>query len=188
MSREWDISEGIPRCYLLLRKGGGQRLILLYCQSVIHIFGLPIDGEVVTGLTDSSQDSLVNQSMPIFDSKPMVSSSSKSYIKLAWVCHIIDIQPLDTWESIQRYVRCYIFYLLGTTLFVDKSTAYAVESWGTANLTHLYRSLCCASWYDCKDMDGPLDLLFVWAWEQMPFLAPISRQQLVSVDIPVARK
>ncbi|KAL4381934.1 hypothetical protein AHAS_Ahas04G0183100 [Arachis hypogaea] len=35
-------------------------------------------------------------------------------------------------------------------------------------------------------MDGPLDLLFVWALERMPFLAPISRQQLISADIPVA--
>ncbi|KAL4275545.1 hypothetical protein AHAS_Ahas20G0117900 [Arachis hypogaea] len=35
-----------------------------------------------------------------------------------------DRQPLDTWEYIQRYVKCHIFCLLGTTLFKDKSTAY----------------------------------------------------------------
>ncbi|XP_015973254.1 serine/threonine-protein phosphatase 7 long form homolog [Arachis duranensis] len=172
-------------------------------EDVLHIFGLPIEGEVVTGWTDSSQDFLVNHSMAIFGSEPVVSSSSKSYIKLAWVRHIRDTQPLDTSESVQRYVRCHIFCLLGTTLFADKSTTYAhakylpllqnfehisTYSWGSATLAHLYRSLCRASRYDCKEMDGPLDLLFVWAWERMPFLAPIPRQQLALADIPVARR
>ncbi|RYR13178.1 hypothetical protein Ahy_B04g070296 [Arachis hypogaea] len=63
--------------------------------------------------------------MAIFGSKSVVSSSSKSYIKLVWVRHIRDTQSLDTWEFVQRYVRCHIFYLLGTTLFTDNSTAYA---------------------------------------------------------------
>ncbi|RYR03531.1 hypothetical protein Ahy_B06g082559 [Arachis hypogaea] len=47
------------------------------------------DGEVVIGWTDNSQDFLVNQSLAIFSSKPIVSSSSKSYIELAWVRHTL---------------------------------------------------------------------------------------------------
>ncbi|QHN84614.1 uncharacterized protein DS421_16g530150 [Arachis hypogaea] len=73
---------------------------------------------------------------------------------------IRDTQSLDTWETVQRYVRCHIFCLLETTLFADKSTAYAhtkylplfqnfeqigTYSWRSATLTHLYRSLCRAS-------------------------------------------
>ncbi|RYQ99302.1 hypothetical protein Ahy_B07g087218 [Arachis hypogaea] len=95
---------------------------------------------------------------------------------LSWVRYIRDTQPLDTWESVQ----CHIFYLLGTTLFADKSTVYAhvkylpllqnfeqidTYSWGLATLAHLYRALCRASWYDCKEMDGPLDF-------ECPFLCP----------------
>ncbi|XLT40122.1 hypothetical protein HN873_071414 [Arachis hypogaea] len=53
-------------------------------EDVLHIFGLLIDGEVVTSWTDRNQNFLVNQSMAIFDSEPVVSSSYKSYIKLAW--------------------------------------------------------------------------------------------------------
>ncbi|KAL4381965.1 hypothetical protein AHAS_Ahas04G0186200 [Arachis hypogaea] len=35
--------------------------------------------------------------------------------------------------------------------------------WGSACLAHMYRSLCRASRYDCKDIDGPMPLLlFVW--------------------------
>ncbi|KAL4300039.1 hypothetical protein AHAS_Ahas17G0161000 [Arachis hypogaea] len=105
--------------------------------------------------------------MVIFGCEPTVSSSSKSYIKLSWVRrHIRDKQPLETWESVQRYVRCHIFYLLGTTFLTDKSTTYAHEkylsllhnfekihsySWVAATLTHLYRSEChglCSSFRD----------------------------------------
>ncbi|RYR28841.1 hypothetical protein Ahy_B01g053029 isoform B [Arachis hypogaea] len=89
-----------------------------------HIIGLPIDGEVVSSWIDSSYDFLVSQSIAIFGSKPIVSGSSKFYIKLAWIHRIRDKEPLDTLESIQRYVRCQIFCLLGSTIFVDKSTAY----------------------------------------------------------------
>ncbi|RYR61427.1 hypothetical protein Ahy_A04g018602 [Arachis hypogaea] len=115
---------------------------------------------------------------------------------------IKDTQPLDTWESVQRYVRCHIFCLLETTLFVDKSTAYAhakylpllqnfeqisTNSWGSATLTHLYRSLCRALQYHCKEIDDSLDLLFVWTWERMPFLVPIPRQQFAPANLSVAR-
>ncbi|KAL4293422.1 hypothetical protein AHAS_Ahas18G0126500 [Arachis hypogaea] len=53
-------------------------------EDVLHLFGLPIDGEVVTGWTDSSHDFLGTQSLAIFGSEPQVSSSSKSYINLSW--------------------------------------------------------------------------------------------------------
>ncbi|RYR26117.1 hypothetical protein Ahy_B02g060275 [Arachis hypogaea] len=90
------------------------------------------------------------------------------------VRRIRDVELLDTEESIRRYVRCQIFYLLGSTLFTDKSTAYAYAkylslvrdferiqtySWGSVCLSHLYRALYRASRYDTKKMDGPLNLL-----------------------------
>ncbi|XLU20389.1 hypothetical protein S245_056455, partial [Arachis hypogaea] len=114
-----------------------------------------------------------------------------------------DEELLDTEESIRRYVRCQIFCLLGSTLFTDKSTAYAhaeylpllrdferihTYSWGSACLAHLYRALCRASRYDTKEMDGPLNLLFVWAWERMPCIAPVPRHILPPAEIPVAMR
>ncbi|RYR67069.1 hypothetical protein Ahy_A03g013311 [Arachis hypogaea] len=129
--------------------------------------------------------------------------NAKSYIKLGWVRRIRDAELLDTEESIRQYFRCQIFCLLGSTLFTDKSTAYAhakyppllrdferihTYSWGSACLAHLYRTLCRASRYDTKEMDGPLNLLFVWAWERMPCLAPVPRQTLPPAEIPVARR
>ncbi|QHO13337.1 uncharacterized protein DS421_15g514640 [Arachis hypogaea] len=172
-------------------------------EDVAHIFGLPIDGEPVSGWTDSSGDFLQSQSIAIFGREPVVSRSSKSYIKLGWVRRIRDAELLDTEESIRRYVRYQIFYLLGSTLFTDKSTAYThakylpllrdferihTYSWGSACLAHLYRALCRASRYDTKEMDGPLNLLFVWAWERMPCIAPVPRQTLPPAEIPVAMR
>ncbi|XP_015943954.1 serine/threonine-protein phosphatase 7 long form homolog [Arachis duranensis] len=172
-------------------------------EDVAHIFGLPIDGEPVSGWTDNSSDFVQSQSMAIFGRQPVLSRNSKSYIKLGWVRSIRDEEPLDTEESIRRYVRCKIFCLLGSTLFTDKSTAYAhakylpllrdferihTYSWGSACLAHLYRALCRASRYDTKEMDGPLNLLFVWAWERMPCIAPVPRHILPLAEIPVAMR
>ncbi|XP_025703580.1 serine/threonine-protein phosphatase 7 long form homolog [Arachis hypogaea] len=172
-------------------------------EDVAHIFRLPIDGEPVSGWTDSSSDFVQSQSMPIFECQPVLSRNSKSYIKLGWVRSIRDEEPLDTEESIMRYVRCQIFCLLGSTVFTDKSTAYAhakylpllrdferihTYSWGSACLAHLYRALCRASRYDTKEMDGPLNLLFVWAWERMPCIAPVPRHILPLAEIPVAMR
>ncbi|KAL4338195.1 hypothetical protein AHAS_Ahas12G0185900 [Arachis hypogaea] len=76
-------------------------------EDVLHLFGLPIDGDVVTGWIDSSHDFLVTQSLAIFGGEPQVSNSLKSYINLSWVRHIRDTQPWDTWErgSVCRGLR-----------------------------------------------------------------------------------
>ncbi|KAL4300603.1 hypothetical protein AHAS_Ahas17G0217400 [Arachis hypogaea] len=117
---------------LLWWKDGGQKLnfvlpvgeVTVTLEDVAHIFGLPIDGEPVSDWTDSSSNFLQSQIIAIFCRKPVVNSSSKSYIKLGWVQGIKDAEPLDTEESIKTYIRCQILCLLGSTLFTDKSTAY----------------------------------------------------------------
>ncbi|RYR79208.1 hypothetical protein Ahy_A01g004040 isoform B [Arachis hypogaea] len=172
-------------------------------EDVAHIFGLPINGEPVSGWTNSSSDFVQSQSMAIFGREPVLSGNSKSYIKLGWVRRIRDGEPLDTEESIRKYVKCQIFCMLGSTLFADKSTAYAhakylpllreferihTYSWGSACLAHLYRALYRASRYDTKEMDVPLNLLFVWVWERMLCIAPIPRHTLPPAEIPVAMR
>ncbi|RYR30792.1 hypothetical protein Ahy_B01g055563 [Arachis hypogaea] len=74
--------------------------VIVTLEDVTHIFGLPINGEVVSGWIDSSREFLQSQSIAIFGRKPVVSSSSKSYIKLAWVYRIKDAKPFDTLDSI----------------------------------------------------------------------------------------
>ncbi|RYR34885.1 hypothetical protein Ahy_A10g049942 [Arachis hypogaea] len=109
-------------------------------------------------------------------------------VNLAWFRRCRDTKPCDTQESIERYVQVHIFCMLGTVVFPNKPTTslnskflpllcdfhrISLYSWGVASLAHLYRSLYRASRYNYKEMDEPLILLFIWAWERMPFLAPI---------------
>ncbi|RYR51832.1 hypothetical protein Ahy_A06g026798 isoform I [Arachis hypogaea] len=136
-------------------------------EDVAHIFGLPIDGEPVSGWTDSSSDFVQSQSMAIFEREPVLSRNSKSYIKFdksTAYAHAMYLPLLRNFEQIHTY------------------------SWGTACLAHLYRALYCASRYDTKEMDDPLNLLFVWTWERMPCISPVSRHILSPAEIPVAMR
>ncbi|KAL4322133.1 hypothetical protein AHAS_Ahas14G0180000 [Arachis hypogaea] len=81
--------------------------------------------------------------------------------------------------------------LIGTILFGDKTGAsvhwkflpllsdfasIGQYSWGSVYLAHMYRSLCRASRFDCKEIDGPLTLLLCWTWMRLPYLAPVPRE------------
>ncbi|XP_057719514.1 serine/threonine-protein phosphatase 7 long form homolog [Arachis stenosperma] len=157
-------------------------------EDVAHIFGLPIDGEPVSDWTDSSSDFLQSQSIAIFGGKPIVNSSSKSLYEAGLGSRYQRRRAIGYRGVFKRYVRCQIFCLLGSTLFTNNSTAYAhakylsllrdferihTYSWGPACLEHLYKTLCRASRYDTKEMDGALNLLFVWAWERLPCIVPV---------------
>ncbi|KAL4276557.1 hypothetical protein AHAS_Ahas20G0219100 [Arachis hypogaea] len=132
-------------------------------KDVAHIFGLPIDGELVSGWTDSSGDFLQSQSIAIFGREPVVRLTLFTD-KLTAYAHAKYLPLLRDFEQIHTYC------------------------WGSACLAHLYRALCRVSRYDTKDMDDPLNLLFVWAWEQMPCIAPVPRQTLPPAEIPVAMR
>ncbi|RYR15185.1 hypothetical protein Ahy_B04g071910 isoform A [Arachis hypogaea] len=155
------------------------------------IFGLPTDGLPVSGFTDSSSSSLENEFMIQFATVPTATDHKRSGVKLAWLRTLKRRMQLDTALGRQMYVKIHILLLFGTNLFCDKSgmtihwkflpllrnfAEIRDFSWGSACLAHLYRTLCRASRYNCKDVDGPLSLLCVWAWERLPFLAPVRSQ------------
>ncbi|XP_057734762.1 serine/threonine-protein phosphatase 7 long form homolog [Arachis stenosperma] len=155
------------------------------------IFGLPTDGLPVSGFTDSSSSSLENEFMIQFATVPTAADHKGSGVKLAWLRTLKQRMQLDTVLGRQMYVKIHILLLFGTNLFCDKSgmTVHSKYlpllrnfaeiknfSWGSTCLARLYRTLCQASHYNCKDVDGPLALLYVWAWERLPFLAPVQSQ------------
>ncbi|QHN92361.1 uncharacterized protein DS421_17g583040 [Arachis hypogaea] len=141
-------------------------------EDVAVILGLPTNGLPVTGPTMSSFEALEAECL-----------------------HQFGIAP----AKMNMYVKCHIM-LFGKVLFADKSGAgvhwkflpllrnfgqIIQFSWGSACLAHLYRSLCRATRVDCKEMDGPLTLLVSWAWNRLPFLAPIPGNPRV---FPVANR
>ncbi|RYR21581.1 hypothetical protein Ahy_B03g066887 isoform B [Arachis hypogaea] len=163
------------------------------------ILGLRTDGLPVTGSTDHSTSGLENECLAQFGVAPGSKDHKGSGIKLAWFRTLKRCQHLTDQVSKEIYVKCHIMCLFGTTLFSDKSgisvhwkylpllrdfSQIHKFSWGSACLAHMYRSLCRASRYDCKDMDGPLALLLVWAWIRMPTIGPLP----VDTSFPLARR
>ncbi|KAL4350252.1 hypothetical protein AHAS_Ahas10G0123400 [Arachis hypogaea] len=160
-------------------------------EDVALILGLPTDGLPVTGMTMSSFSALEAECLHQFGVAPSKVECRGCCIKLTWLRDLKENIQLADDLSIQRYVKCHIMLLIGTILFGDKSGA-AVHwkflpllrdfasighySWGSACLAHLYRGLCRASRYNCKEIDGPITLLLAWAWLRLPYLSPIPRE------------
>nr|XP_025702998.1 serine/threonine-protein phosphatase 7 long form homolog [Arachis hypogaea] len=160
-------------------------------EDVALILGLPTDGLPVTGMTMSSFPALEAECLHQFGVAPSKSECRGCCIKLTWLRDLKENIQLTDEISIQRYVKCHIMLLIGTILFGDKSGAgvhwkflpllrdfasIGQYSWGSACLAHLYRVLCRASRYNCKEMGGPITLLLSWAWMRMPYLSPVPRE------------
>ncbi|XP_057723719.1 serine/threonine-protein phosphatase 7 long form homolog [Arachis stenosperma] len=98
------------------------------------ILGLPTDGLPVTGMTISSVEALEVECLHQFGDAPRKPECRGSGIKLTWLRDLkerLQLQ-LDNEESKQSIVQF---------------------SWDSACLAHLYRALCKASRYDCKEID-----------------------------------
>ncbi|XP_020959127.1 serine/threonine-protein phosphatase 7 long form homolog [Arachis ipaensis] len=169
-------------------------------EDVALILGLPTDGLPVTGMTMSSFEAMEAECLLQFGVAPRREDYRSSCIKLTWLRNLKENLELNDEISIQRYVRCHIMLLIGTILFGDKSGAgvhwkflpllrdfvnIGQYSWGSACLAHLYRALCRASRYNCKEIDGPLTLLLGWAWIRLPYLSPLPREPR---SFPLANK
>ncbi|XP_016185377.1 serine/threonine-protein phosphatase 7 long form homolog [Arachis ipaensis] len=91
-------------------------------EDVSYILGLPINGEAVTGRSDSSHQFLVDNCIACFGREPGPQDHVLGKVNIAWVRQCRDTEPCDTQEFVERYVRVHIFCLLGTVVFLDKST------------------------------------------------------------------
>ncbi|RYR48293.1 hypothetical protein Ahy_A07g034305 [Arachis hypogaea] len=146
---------------------------------------------MVIGMTMSSFEALEAECLIQFGVAPRKSDCRGNCIKLTWLRDLKENLELTDDISIQRYVRCHIMLLIGTILFGDKSgvgvhwkflpllrdfVSIGQYSWGMACLAHLYRALCRASRFNCKEIDGPLTLLLGWAWIRLPYLSPLPRE------------
>ncbi|RYQ83442.1 hypothetical protein Ahy_B10g102126 [Arachis hypogaea] len=92
-------------------------------EGISYILGLPVNGEPVTGRSDSSHQFLVENYLTCFGREPGPQDHVLGKVSIPWVRRCRDFEPCDTQESIERYVRAHIFCVLGTVVFPDKSTA-----------------------------------------------------------------
>ncbi|XP_057719340.1 serine/threonine-protein phosphatase 7 long form homolog [Arachis stenosperma] len=113
-------------------------------EDVTMILGLPTDGLPVTGMTISSVDTLEAECLHQFGVTPRKSECRGSGIKIGWLRDLKEHLQLTDEESKQSIVQF---------------------SWGSACLAHLYRVLCRASRFDCKEINSSLTLL-LRNWER----------------------
>ncbi|KAL5221082.1 hypothetical protein ABZP36_025795 [Zizania latifolia] len=167
-------------------------------QDVSCLLGLPIGGEPVTGVTDSSDiwreklGRLLNTSIPdeAFRMKSLngKKTCSSYHLRREWLHKKFSKVPSGaSWEYIDAYTRAFCLDLIGSILLPDNSgdsvPAIYIQflenledppqyNWGAAVLAHLYRSLCRASCASCKCMYGPLTLLQMWHWTRFSIARP----------------
>ncbi|RYR62100.1 hypothetical protein Ahy_A04g019453 [Arachis hypogaea] len=91
-------------------------------EDMTYILGLLINGDSVMGKTNSSHQFLVENYFACFGRLPGTDDHILGKINLAWVQRCRDIEPYDTQESIERYMRAHIFCVLGTVVFSNKLT------------------------------------------------------------------
>ncbi|QHO13392.1 serine/threonine-protein phosphatase 7 long form homolog [Arachis ipaensis] len=151
------------------------------------ILGIGIDDLPVTGTTMTSHETMEAEWLHQFGVAPRADHCKGSYIKMIWIRNVKDRLHLNDRVSMEKCVKCHIL-LFGSILFADKSgsavywkfmpllcdfTRIHESSYGSASLAHLYSVLCRTSRFACKECDGLLILLHIWAWICIPVLAPI---------------
>ncbi|XP_028107695.1 protein MAIN-LIKE 1-like [Camellia sinensis] len=131
------------------------------------ILGIPIIGRSVNAvtLTDQQAHALVVASLGVNDAKAIekLSSTRGQLVKLEWLqSKFSGCKDSDTEESIACAAKTYLLFLLGSTLFSDKSAA----------LAYLYRQLGFATRSTAQQMAGYMTLLEAWIYEYFRPLKP----------------
>ncbi|KAL0440768.1 UNVERIFIED_CONTAM: Serine/threonine-protein phosphatase 7 long form [Sesamum radiatum] len=162
----------------------GEATIIL--QDVQVIWGLPIDGEPVSG-TDLERSSVQWQEycMQYIGFAPEEGALKGSRLQVkAIIDHIshVHITPDTPHLTVVQYARAIALLLLGGTMCPDSSGLYLAKledivaarnySWGSAVLAFLYRELCNASEKGKAAIGGALQLVQIWAWSRIIPLCP----------------
>ncbi|XP_028051339.1 protein MAIN-LIKE 1-like [Camellia sinensis] len=143
------------------------------------ILGIPITGKSVSAatLTDQQAHTLVVAALGVNDAEAIeeLSSARGQSIKLEWLrTKFSGYKDSDTEESIVCAARAYLLFLLGCTLFSDKSgtrvpvvylqllmdmTDIHTYAWGAVVLAYFYRQLGFGTRSDVRQMAGYMTLL-----------------------------
>lgn len=154
-------------------------------DDVSALLGIPIVGKsiITASLNYEEAVTLVVDTLGVLESEARVELAQVrgNSVKIEWL--------RDRFEGQfnQYSARAYLLYVIGCTLFVDK-TGYRVpvvylhflrdldkvdkHAWGAAALAYLYRQLGIASRSGASQMSGYMTLLESWIYEHFQFLAP----------------
>ncbi|XP_017622052.1 protein MAIN-LIKE 2-like [Gossypium arboreum] len=147
-------------------------------EDVALHFGLPIDGNVVTGVSAIAEPDALCCSL--LRASPDDDESNFSELKFTWLkANFEHLLVNATEEELMCAARAYIMHIIGGVLMPNSNNnkvhlqylpllAYLSNvrsySWGSAVLAMLYRELCRTTKPDTVDIGGCLVLLQSWVF------------------------
>ncbi|CAN1258846.1 Protein MAIN-LIKE 2 [Linum perenne] len=170
-------------------------------EDIAYLTGLPVDGDPVTRPIPTKWG-------PLFETllgcaPPSIAPGT---VKNSWLKAEFDTLPTDANDTtVECYVRAHILSMFGQFMFVERTGsvvhAYYLMvledwdvasrfSWGSAVLSVLYREmsktvLSIQSTSSMRgDLGGWVSIVQLWAYERIPFLAPVPRSPVVR-DLPL---
>ena len=174
-------------------------------DDVFCITGMPITGTLVSCAPVQDPVRLLRDVLGVGrgQAEAEVRQFRGQYVRLEWLRRTFS-DVSDDWpeERIIHAARAYLLYLLGCTLFTDKSgTRVSVGylrdvsdldavrgiAWGTSALAYLYRQLGLASRVGVKQIAGYLTLLEAWVYEHFTPLS-VSTRSRWDVTMPRAQR
>ncbi|KAG5541298.1 hypothetical protein RHGRI_021212 [Rhododendron griersonianum] len=178
----------------------------LTLDDVEHILGIPVRGLAVYTEDERTPKQLLMDFLGLSGEvaeNTIASNAVKGYaVKLSWLeMNFKEVSETDTDERVVCYARAYLLYVIGCTLFCDKSGGFVqldllplledldqvrTYGWGSSCLAFLYRHLGYMSRRKAKQIGGFLILLEAWINEHFPMLHPVVDPEYTK-DLPRAR-
>ncbi|PRQ32170.1 putative protein-serine/threonine phosphatase [Rosa chinensis] len=157
-------------------------------DDVFNILGIPIQGDSISvpegvRLDKTYYASLLSSTLgvTIDEAKNEMSRYGGNGVTLEWLrLRFQSVSDDSSLEFIEFAARGFLLYILGCTLFVDKTgnrinviylhflrdlNRVGQYAWGAAGLAFLYRQLGLASRLGCRQIGGYLTLLEAWIYE-----------------------
>ncbi|XP_062000152.1 protein MAIN-LIKE 1-like isoform X2 [Rosa rugosa] len=157
-------------------------------DDVFNILGIPIQGDSISvpdgvRLDKTYYASLLSSTLgvTIDEAKNEMSRYGGNGVTLEWLrLRFQSVSDDSSLEFIEFAARGFLLYILGCTLFVDKTgnrinviylhflrdlNRVGRYAWGAAGLSFLYRQLGLASRVGCRQIGGYLTLLEAWIYE-----------------------
>ncbi|KAL0392137.1 UNVERIFIED_CONTAM: Serine/threonine-protein phosphatase 7 long form [Sesamum radiatum] len=161
-------------------------------QDVAIIWGLPIEGNFITGVdTKWTTQQWQNYCHQFLGFQPDEKALKNSRIKFTILHEWLLSNTCDSdspFEEVLQEVRVCALCILGGILCADStgntvSLLYlrhmqdihedGVSNWGVAVLAYLYKELCTSSQRHKVNIGGAMQLLQIWAWSRIITIAPI---------------
>ncbi|XP_058216841.1 protein MAIN-LIKE 1-like [Rhododendron vialii] len=179
----------------------------LTLDDVEHLLGILVRGLPVYTEDERTPKELLMDLLGVSKevaTNAITANAVKRYaVKLSWLeMTFKEVNETNTDERVVCCARAYLLYVIGRTLFCDKSGGFVqldllplledldqvhTYGWGSSCLAYLYRNLGYASRRKAKQMGGFLILLEAWINEHFPTLLVVVDPEYME-ELPRARR